>query len=110
MMETQLFFGRDIPGRAQLTDAEWAAFAARMLTPNFPGGFTVSDGDGAWRDPSNGATITEQTKIVMVASPTNADMAGSDMAVHIAAVTNAYKVEFHQQSVGILQRSVCGAF
>ncbi len=41
-------------GRAPLTDAEWAEFAAQTITPNFPDGFTVFDGEGQWRNPQTG--------------------------------------------------------
>jgi hypothetical protein len=50
MLVAELFFGRGISGREPLTDAEWAEFAARTVTPNFPEGFTVFDGEGQWRD------------------------------------------------------------
>ena len=41
-------------GVSRLTDAEWTEFAARTITPNFPDGFTVFDGDGQWRNPQTG--------------------------------------------------------
>ncbi len=52
MLVAELFFGRNIRGRAPLTEAEWRAFAAEIVTPNFPDGFTVFDGDGQWQNPA----------------------------------------------------------
>ena len=53
MLEYQLFFGRGIPGRTDLTDREWAEFAEQVVTPNLPDGFTAFDADGQWRNPQN---------------------------------------------------------
>ena len=53
MLVAELFFGRGVKGRAPVSDAEWAEFAAQTVTPNFPGGFTVFDGEGQWRKPAN---------------------------------------------------------
>ena len=54
MLVAELFFGRSIAGRGPLSDAEWAGFAAEVVTPNFPDGFTVMDGEGQWRNPATG--------------------------------------------------------
>lgn len=102
---TQLFFGRDIPGRAPLTDSEWNDFVARAVTPQFPDGFTVLDGTGQWLDQATGRVIHEQSKIlVLVADPE------SDLKTRIGSVIDAYRKEFHQQSVGVLTSEACGAF
>lgn len=105
MIEVALFFGRDIAGRAPLTDAEWTAFAADALVRAFPDGFTVLDGNGQWRDPRSGAVLRESTKIVLVAAPRT-----GDLAARIAAAASAYKTQFRQQSVGVVTREVCASF
>jgi len=101
----ELFFGRDIPGRAPLTDAEWTDFAAQIITAQFPDGFTVYDGEGQWFDQRTGRLIREKSKILIAAADPD-----SDLASRIGAVTDAYRQRFHQQSVGILTTSSCGAF
>jgi hypothetical protein len=75
MVVAELFFGRSIPGRAPLSEAEWAAYAAEILTPNFPAGFTVFDGDGQWQNPATHALLRERTKIVLVAARRTPDLA-----------------------------------
>ncbi len=105
MLEYHLFFGRDIPGRAPLTDAEWADFAARVVTPNLPAGFTAFDASGQWQNPATHRIIAEPTKVLIVAVP---DMPAS--AAAITAVEDAYKTQFHQQSVGTTVAPVCAAF
>ena len=105
MLVAELFFGRSIPGRGPLTEAEWAEFAAEVITPNFPAGFTVMDGAGQWQNPSTGKTSRDPTKVLLVAAARAPDLAG-----RLSAVIGAYKSRFHQQSVGIITRDSCAAF
>jgi hypothetical protein len=105
MLVAELFFGRGIKGRQPLTDAEWAEFAAQTITPNFPDGFTVFDGEGQWRDPQTGQIAGTWTKILLVAAKRE-----PDLARRLSAVIDAYKAQFHQQSVGVITRDSCAAF
>jgi hypothetical protein len=105
MLVAELFFSRSVKGREPLTDAEWAEFAARTITPNFPDGFTVFDGEGQWRNPQTGYIAGTRTKILLVAAKRE-----PDLARRLAAVIDAYKTEFHQQSVGIITHDSCAAF
>ncbi len=105
MLVAELFFGRDITGRQPVTDAEWAEFAAQTITPNFPGGFTVLDGVGQWRNAQNGQIAGGRTKILLVAAQPD-----PDLARRLSAVTEAYKARFHQHSVGTITRDSCAAF
>ena len=57
MTVTELFFGRDIPGRPPLNDQEWSDFSAGVIAKEFPDGFTTMDGEGQWRDPATQAVI-----------------------------------------------------
>jgi hypothetical protein len=105
MLVAELFFGRGIRGREPLTDAEWADFAAQTLTPNFPDGFTVFDGEGQWRNPQTGHIAGDRTKILLVAVKRE-----PDLARRLSAVIDAYKARFHQQSVGVITRDSCATF
>ena len=105
MLVAELFFERAIRGRAPLSDAEWAEFAAQVVTPNFPDGFTAFDGDGQWQNPATGRVAREPTKILLVAAKRTADL-----GARLSAVIDAYKGRFHQQSVGIITRDSCAAF
>jgi Protein of unknown function (DUF3574) len=105
MLVAELFFGRAIRGRAPLSDAEWAEFAAQTITPNFPDGFTTFDGEGQWRNSYTGYIAHEQTIILLVAARPTADL-----AQRLATVIGAYKARFHQQSVGLITRDACAAF
>jgi hypothetical protein len=105
MVVTQLFFGRDIADRAPLTDGEWSDFVAGVVAKDFPDGFTVTDGDGQWLDPKTHRVAQERAKIVVVAAPP-----APDLARRTADVMDAYRVRFHQQSVGVLTMTECGSF
>ena len=105
MLEYHLFFGRNIAGRQPLADAEWAEFAARVVTPNLPDGFTAFDAYGQWMNPATRRISSEPTKVIIVAVP---DAPPSVRA--IKAIEDAYKAEFRQQSVGTTVAPVCAAF
>jgi len=105
MVVAELFFGRNIRGRGALSGAEWAEFAARIVTANFPEGFTVSDGNGQWQDPATREITRQPTKIVLVAAPPT-----PDLSVRLSRVVDAYKTRFHQQSVGLITRDSCAVF
>ena len=105
MLVAELFFGRTIPGRGPLTDAEWRAFAAEIVTPNFPDGFTVFDGEGQWQNPATRQITRQRTKVLLVAARRT-----PDLGQRLSAVIDAYKTRFHQQSVGLITRDSCAAF
>lgn len=105
VVEAELLFGRDIAGQSPVSDEEWDAFAVRSLAVEFPDGFTVSDGIGNWRDPKSGAIVHEQSKIVQIVSPSSRGLAG-----RLRRVIEAYRTQFHQESVGVITRAVCAAF
>jgi hypothetical protein len=105
MLVAELFFGRNIRGREPLSEAEWRAFAAEIVTPNFPDGFTAFDGEGQWRNPATGRIAQDPTKILLVAA-----RRAPDLAARLSAVIDAYKARFGQQSVGIITRDSCAAF
>ena len=105
MLVAELFFGRNIPVRAPVSEAEWAGFVAQVITPNFPDGFTVFDGAGQWRDPQSGVIAREPPKILLAAAYPRPDLKD-----RIAATIEAYRARYPQKSVGLLTRWECGAF
>ena len=105
MLVAELFFGRNIRGRGALSDAEWAQFAAQVVTPNFPDGFTVTDGNGQWQNPATREITRQPTRIVLIAAKRT-----PDLAARLSAVIDAYKTRFNQQSVGIITRDSCAGF
>jgi hypothetical protein len=105
MLVFDLFFGRAIPERGDLTDAEWRRFQDAVVTPNLPNGYTVFDASGAWMNPMTRKTIQETTKVLIAALP---DDPGSQAAID--RIRSAYQTQFHQQLVGMTVQPGCGAF
>jgi len=106
MLVAELFFGRDNAGRQAVSDATWSDFLGAIITPNFPDGLTVFDGYGQWRNPANGVIgRSPHVKIVLIAVKRS-----PDLAARFAAVIDAYKQRFRQQSVGIITRDSCASF
>jgi len=105
MEVVDLYFGRDIGERGEVTEAEWDDFAARVLTPRFPNGFTVFDTRGQWLNPATGAIGREASRMVRVAVPL-----GAEVAARVEAVSDAYKTRFRQVAVGVVSSLACARF
>jgi hypothetical protein len=90
-------------GRGNASDARWRQFLTREVTPRFPEGLTVYDTTGQWRNAA-GVIMRERSRVLRVLV---ADAAVQD---RIAAVAEAYKKAFNQQSVGIVMRPACVSF
>lgn len=105
MMEVELLFGRNIGGKLGVSEARWRAFLSREVTPRFPGGLTVYDAQGQWRDAKTKAVVREPSKIVRIVVPADAQASAK-----IEAITAAYKKQFRQDSVGVLTRPACVSF
>jgi hypothetical protein len=101
----ELLFGRNIGSRLGVSEAAWAHFVAREMTPRFPDGLTVTDAVGQWRDPGAGMIVFEPAKRVEIVLPGN----GDDEA-RLDAIVAAYKRKFRQHSVGIIVRPGCVSF
>ena len=105
MLAAELLFGRRIGNRGLVSEAEWASFVAREITPRFPDGLTVFDAAGQWRDPKRGAIVREPSKVVLIVFRDEAQR-----REHLDAIADAYKRRFNQQSVGIVIKPACASF
>ena len=92
-------------GRANVPDAVWADFVDRTIVANLPNGYTVLDATGGWMNPRSGATVSQATKVLVVALPDTADA-----FVPIARIRRAYQGRFDQTSVGMTVQQGCGSF
>jgi hypothetical protein len=91
-------------GRGGASETRWQRFVAREVTPRFPDGLTVYETTGQWRDPATKVITHERSRVLRIIVP--ADSAPDE----IAAITDAYKKQFRQKSVGIVSREVCASF
>lgn len=94
-IRTELFFGRSRPNGTEVSAEDFADFLNVTITPEFPDGLTVLDGIGQFRD-SNGDTIREKAKVLILLFPSNTRKRSSRK---IECIRAAYKNRFEQQSV-----------
>ena len=102
MKQAQLFFGRNVAGRAMVSDEEWQRFLDEEVTSRFPAGFSVADIDGQYRNAAGGIA-RERSKQLLIVGP------GGDEA-KLAAIRDAYKRRFSQDSVLLVESAVCAGF
>ncbi|MCA3324531.1 MAG: DUF3574 domain-containing protein [Roseomonas sp.] len=102
----EAYFGRNVQGRAPVTDPEWARFMAEVVTPAFPDGLTVLDGTGQWRNAA-GRISREDSKVLVLVLP-GQDQAAA--AARLAPMTAAWRARFAQDSVLTVFRAGCAAF
>jgi hypothetical protein len=102
----EAYFGRNVTGRAEVSEAEWRAFLADTVTPAFPDGLTAQDGLGQWRN-REGRILQENSKRLVVLLP------GLDAAAaraRMRPVEEEWKRRFRQQSVLVVTSSACVSF
>ena len=93
-VRTELFFGTDKPG-PDVTDRQFQRFVNDVITPRFPDGLTVLDGDGQWKD-STGEIVRERSKLVILLYPTDG---ANDSSRKVEEIRDAYVKTFAQESV-----------
>ncbi|RXT57039.1 hypothetical protein B6S44_00915 [Bosea sp. Tri-44] len=104
-LSAELLFGRKIGDRVGVSEAAFRSFVDAEVTPRFPDGLTILDGSGQYRDREGGRLIREPSKLVLIAM---ADEAGN--REKLAAIAEAYKRSFSQQSVGLILKPACASF
>jgi hypothetical protein len=100
-----LYFGRSAAGRAPVDEREWHEFRDQVITRALPNGYTVLDAQGAWMNPRSRATISEATKVLVVALP---DAPGALGVIN--RIRSAWQRRFHQYVVGMTVQNACGSF
>lgn len=102
----EAYFGRNVAGRAAVSEDEWRGFLADAVTPAFPDGLTALDGLGQWRSPE-GRIVQEASKVLVVVLP-GAD--ASAARARMRPVEEEWKRRFRQQSVMTVYRAACVGF
>ena len=102
--EYRLYFGRDRDGVEVVSDREWAVFIQDVVTPHFPDGLTVLDGQGQWQT-IGGAIEGERSKVLVILAPLD-----SEAPAKLAVIANGYKGLFGQESVIQTIDSACTSF
>lgn len=102
--EYRLFFGRSQGSVEVVSEEAWRTFLAEEVTPRFPGGLTVLDAAGQWRNGS-GEIVRERAKLLLVLAPS-----GGDAEQRTEEVADAYKQAFGQSSVLRVVTPACVSF
>jgi hypothetical protein len=97
MARTELLFGA-----GKVSESAWHRFLSREVTPRFPDGLTALEGYGQWKADS-GAITKERARVLLIWHAPDADAA-------IDAIRDAYKTQFHQQSVMRADGEDCVSF
>ncbi len=92
---TELFFGRDKNDGSEVSDEEWSKFLDEVVTPRFPDGLTVLDGNGQYRL-ENGTIVKEKSKVMILLYRPKTRSVNSRK---IDQIRNEYKKRFKQESV-----------
>ena len=103
-VEYQLFMGRGGPDGEVVNDSAWDTFLDEEVTPRFPEGLTVLDGQGQWRG-SDGVIKKERSKLLIILAPP-----GSDARQMLDAISQEYKRRFGQEAVLQTLDETCTAF
>jgi hypothetical protein len=104
MRRVELVFGFSRKNRVDVSEADWAAFLAREVTPRFPEGLTVLAAHGQWQDRS-GAIVREPARLVLIWARTAADL-----DQRIEHIRTAWKREHEQESVLRAESTDCVSF
>jgi hypothetical protein len=93
MRRTEMFFGLSRPDGGVVSDQEWQAFVNETITPRFPDGFTVVDGQGQWRE-ANGHIAQERSKLLLILH-----LRDEAATAKLDEIRAAYKQRFNQEAV-----------
>ncbi|MBF0858049.1 DUF3574 domain-containing protein [Gluconobacter sp. LMG 31484] len=105
-MQIRLMFGLTRPDGSIVDGDEWQTFVDSEITPRFPTGFTVFDGQGQWYDAAGHRVIHETSRIVWIVAPSS----DRNLQPYLKAIRQAYQKRFSQQAVGLAIQSGCSSF
>jgi len=100
-----LYFGRNIKTGGFVSDTDWNRFRDTVITANLPDGYTILDAEGAWAAPGSHRTVTDPTKLLIVALPT-----GPAAVAAVTRIRLEYQHRFAQDLVGLTVQPGCALF
>jgi hypothetical protein len=99
-----VYFGRNTPGGAELSDSAWQEYVDDVLTPRFPAGLTIWDAAGQWRG-AGGKVERERSKVLSLLHPGDARS-----QARVAEAVGEYKRRFAQEAVLRERVTTCSRF
>lgn len=102
-LRTELFFGMSIaaaPGHPAgvVSEVQWQEFVDTWISPRFPNGLTVIDGNGQWLG-KDGAPVKEHSKLLVLLHPASSPDEWGQADHAIEEIRKAYCRIFHQEAV-----------
>jgi hypothetical protein len=101
---TELLFGLSRSGGPDITEQEFKLFIDTKVTPRFPDGLTVLDGDGQFKNAS-GTIVKEGSKLLILFYPFS--LQSSKL---VEEIRSDYKEWFQQESVLRVDDLSCVSF
>jgi hypothetical protein len=98
-----LYFGTASPA-GPVSAEQWRSFVERVVSVEFPKGYTVLRAEGAWRG-ENGQLQREDSYVVQLVHEDVAEAGQS-----IGRIISRYKQEFQQEAVLRVRASTCASF
>lgn len=65
MVKTELYFGRDIPGKGEVSDIKFAKFVSEVMSREIPEGLTLFDACGQHEE-KDGEIVRQSAKVMIV--------------------------------------------
>lgn len=92
---TELYFGRSKPNGGSVSDEDWNAFLAEIVTPRIPEGFTALKAIGQYREKS-GRIVSEPSEVLVFFYSKKTK---NESRTKIEEIRAAYRKRFEQESV-----------
>ncbi len=92
-VRSELYFGLSRAAGPEVTPAQWQAFVDEVITPKFPEGLTVLDGNGQWLM-HDGSLAKEKSKVVVLVHPST-----NEESRKLDEIRDEFKKRFSQEAV-----------
>lgn len=102
MTRSELYFGLS-NAKGRIRPRAFQAFVDKEIVPRLPEGFTILNGEGAWKGETG--PVREDSRVLVRLHD------GSEAAdAALSAIADAYKREFAQEAVMRVDEPVCARF
>jgi hypothetical protein len=101
---TEIYFGRNISARGEISEQQFAEFLLDQVTQAFPAGMTIYDAYGQMQH-SNGEIVKQKTKVLVLV---HKDSKADNDVIH--KVITAYRSKFGNPQVMLLTKQVKPVF
>ena len=93
LTRSELYFGASRANGPDVSQTDWQSFVDDVITPRFPDGLTILEGNGQWRM-KDGSLAKEKSRIVILVHSNSAQDRKK-----LDEIREAYKSRFAQEAV-----------